>query len=187
MGGHFDLENKNIKINSLEHELNKDGIWNDIDYANKINNELVNLKKSVENYNVINNKIEDSLTLLEILTDSDLEELKEIENEITNIEKELTELEIETLFTGAYDNSNCFLEIHPGAGGTEACDWAFMLSRMYQRWAERHGYKTEVLSQAKKQKKHSTTQLKECKKTTTRKNQMLKNKKKNKKNNLKKT
>ena len=69
-------------------------IWNDIEYANKINSELVNLKKSVENYKVINTKIEESISLLEILTDNDTDELNEIESEYKNIEKDLNELEI---------------------------------------------------------------------------------------------
>ena len=81
-------------------------IWNDIEYANKINSELVNLKKSVENYKVINTKIEESISLLEILTDNDTDELNEIESEYKNIEKDLNELEIETLFTGVYDNNS---------------------------------------------------------------------------------
>ena len=66
MGGHFDLEVKSQKINEIEKELQDENIWNNIDKANKLNNELVNLKKSVENYQVIHNKIEDSIGLLEI-------------------------------------------------------------------------------------------------------------------------
>ena len=124
-------------------------IWNDIEYANKINSELVNLKKSVENYKVINTKIEESISLLEILTDNDTDELNEIESEYKNIEKDLNELEIETLFTGVYDNNSCFLEIHPGAGGTEACDWADMLLRMYSMFCEKNGYKYEVIDKLK--------------------------------------
>ena len=124
-------------------------IWNDIENANKINSELVNLKKSVENYKLINNKIEESISLLEILTDNDTEELNEIESEYKNIEKELNELEIETLFTSVYDNNACFLEIHPGAGGTESCDWADMLLRMYSMFCEKNGYKYEVIDKLK--------------------------------------
>ena len=149
MGGHFDLENKTNKIKSLEQELEKDGIWNDIEYATKINNELVNLKKSVENYEVIHNKIEDSLTILELLIDNEFDELNEIEKEIKIIETDLIELETETLFTGPYDNSNCFLEIHPGAGGTEACDWADMLLRMYSMFCEKNDFKYEIVDKLK--------------------------------------
>ena len=148
MGGHFDLETKNKKIKSLELELQSENIWNNVEYANKLNNELVNLKKSVENYIVINNKINDSLELLEILND-EKEELKELENEILNVEKDLKELEIETMFDGPYDNSSCFLEIHPGAGGTEACDWADMLLRMYSMFCEKNDFKYEIIDKLK--------------------------------------
>ena len=149
MGGHFDLEVKSQKINEIEKELQDENIWSNIDKANKLNNELVNLKKSVENYQVIHNKIEDSLGLLEILTDEDKNELEEIEKELSNIEIKLNELEIETLFTSEYDNSSCFLEIHPGAGGTEACDWADMLLRMYTMFCEKNSYKYEVIDKLK--------------------------------------
>lgn len=149
MGGHFDLEVKTQKIKELEKELQDENIWSNIEKANKLNNELVNLKKSVENYQVINNKIEESIGLLDILTDEDKNELEEIEKELPNIEIELNELEIETLFTSEYDNLSCFLEIHPGAGGTEACDWADMLLRMYTMFCEKNNYKYEVIDKLK--------------------------------------
>jgi len=129
--------------------MSKDDIWNNIDYANKINNELVNIKKSVENYNVLHTQIKESISLLEILTDNDLEELKELNNEYSNLEKTFNNLEIETLFTGIYDNYNCFLEIHPGAGGTEACDWADMLLRMYTMFCEKNNFKYEIIDKLK--------------------------------------
>ena len=69
----------------------------------------------------------------------------DLENELSNTEKLVEELEIATLLNGPYDNLNCFLEIHPGAGGTEAMDWASMLLRMYERFCEANGYKYEVI------------------------------------------
>lgn len=149
MGGHFDILNKNKKIEELETKLQEENIWNNIELANNINSELTSIKKIVEKYNDINNKISDSISLLDILTDNDLEELNEIENEVESIETELSELEIETLFKGKYDDSNCFLEIHPGAGGTEACDWADMLLRMYTMFCEKNDYKYEVIDKLK--------------------------------------
>jgi len=96
------------KISELELEISESDFWNNIEKANKINNELVNLKKSVENYNVLHTQIEETLSLLNILNDSDLEELKEIEEDYFEIKKKFDELEIETLFTGIYDTYNCF-------------------------------------------------------------------------------
>lgn len=149
MGGIFDLENKKLKIENIERQLQDENIWNNINKANKLNNELVNIKKTVENYQVLHNKIENSISLLEMLTNEDKDELKEIETEIPNIETELNKLEIETLFTGEYDSSSCFLEIHPGAGGTEACDWADMLLRMYTMFCEKNNYKYEIIDKQK--------------------------------------
>ena len=124
-------------------------IWNDIEKANKINSDLSNLKKTINNYELIDTKIKDAISLLELLTDSDNDELNELETELESIQKELNELEIETMFDGEYDEANCYLEIHPGAGGTEACDWADMLLRMYTMFCEKNGYKCEEMDKLK--------------------------------------
>jgi len=149
LGGLFDLDNKNKRIEELDSELQKEDIWNDVERATKLNNELSNLKKPVENYKVINNKIKESLSLLEILTDNELEEINELESNLKDLETEINELEIETLFDSPYDNLSCFLEIHPGAGGTEACDWADMLLRMYTMFCDKNNYKYEIIDKLK--------------------------------------
>ena len=149
MGGHCDIDKKESDIKAIEEELQDKTIWNDIEKANKLNGDLSNLKKILENYENINNKIKDGLSLLELLSLDDIEELNEINNDLEIIKKEVNELEIETMFDGPYDNSNCYLEIHPGAGGTEACDWADMLFRMYTMFCEKNGYKCEVMDKLK--------------------------------------
>ena len=149
MGGHFDLQSKNNKIKELETEVQDENIWNNIDYANKVNSELVNLKKTVSSFNNLSTKINDSISLLEILSSEDTNELKELETELNNIKNEINDLEIETLLNGPYDNSSCYLEIHPGAGGTEACDWADMLLRMYTMFCDKNNYKYEIIDKLK--------------------------------------
>ena len=149
MGGHFDLQSKTIKIKELETELQDENIWNNVDYANKVNSELVNLKKTVSSFNNLSTKINDSISLLEILSSEDTNELKELETELNNIKNEINDLEIETLLNGPYDNSSCYLEIHPGAGGTEACDWADMLLRMYTMFCDKNNYKYEIIDKLK--------------------------------------
>ena len=149
MGGHFDLQSKTIKIKELETELQDENIWNNIDYANKVNSELVNLKKTVSSFNNLSTKINDSISLLEILSSENTNELKELETELNNIKNEINDLEIETLLNGPYDNSSCYLEIHPGAGGTEACDWADMLLRMYTMFCDKNNYKYEIIDKLK--------------------------------------
>ena len=149
MGGHFDLQSKTIKINELETELQDENIWNNVDFANKVNSELVNLKKTVSSFNNLSTKINDSISLLDILSSEDTNELKELETELNNIKNEINDLEIETLLNGPYDNSSCYLEIHPGAGGTEACDWADMLLRMYTMFCDKNNYKYEIIDKLK--------------------------------------
>ena len=149
MGGHFDLENKLKKIKELEKRLEEENIWNNVSLATNINNELVNTKKCVENYNLLHNNLTETLSLIEILTDNDKNELNEIQDNLSDIENKINELEIETLFKGKYDNSNCFLEIHPGAGGTEACDWADMLLRMYTMFCDKNNFKYEIIDKLK--------------------------------------
>lgn len=149
MGGHFDLENKLNKIKELEKRLEEENIWNNVSLATNLNNELVNTKKCVENYNLLHNNLTETLSLIEILTDNDENELNEIQDNLSDIENKINELEIETLFKGKYDNSNCFLEIHPGAGGTEACDWADMLLRMYTMFCDKNNFKYEIIDKLK--------------------------------------
>ena len=97
----------------------------------------------IENIESIKNEIDNNLELLSIIDDEEL--LNEINTNINNIEKDLDKLNIYVYLSGPYDKSDCILEIHPGAGGTESCDWANMLYRMYLRWCERKKYKVTLL------------------------------------------
>ena len=105
-----------------------------------------NLKKTVAKITNLRNKIESNLELLQ-LEDDEIREL--IVSQVSEIKEELEELEVFTLLNGPYDKYNAVLEIHPGAGGTESCDWANMLFRMYTRWCEKKGYKFEVVDEQK--------------------------------------
>lgn len=144
LGGLFDVEAKKNRIKELETALNDSSIWSDLERANKINAELTNLKKEISGISKINLSIETIALMLDEAT-SDAELMNEVALEIENVSKEVEELYIATLLNGPYDNLNCFLEIHPGAGGTEACDWASMLLRMYERFCEKNNYKYEVI------------------------------------------
>ncbi len=145
MGGHFDLDNKNLKISELEQKLQEEGIWSDPTKANQINNELTNLKKLVNKFNELKSNIASSLDLLSILNDNDINEVNELEENFENIKSDYEKLETEMLLNGKYDNLSCYLEIHPGAGGTEACDWASMLLRMYEMFCDKNNYTYEEL------------------------------------------
>ena len=145
MGGHFDLDKKNLKISELEQKLQEEGIWSDPTKANQINNELTNLKKLVNKFNELKSNITSSLDLLSILNDNDINEVNELEENFENIKYDYEKLETEMFLNGKYDNLSCYLEIHPGAGGTEACDWASMLLRMYEMFCDKNNYTYEEL------------------------------------------
>ena len=120
--------------------------WNDKDNSEKVVNELNLLKKNLKDTENLKNKIKSSLDLLDMLKLEDNKDMqKELENDISSIEEEVSNLEILLLLSGPYDECDCILDIHPGAGGTESCDWASMLYRMYTRWCEKNGYKIEVV------------------------------------------
>lgn len=144
LGGHFDVGAKDKRIKELEDILNQPNIWNDNVYANKVNSELINLKKELSDLKKASSIVDGLKDLIELVSlDNSLKE--DLETEFLNAEKLIEELEVATLLNGPYDNLNCFLEIHPGAGGTEAMDWASMLLRMYERFCEANGYKYEVI------------------------------------------
>ena len=140
MGGHFDFDEKQKQIASLEQKLHDETIWADITKANEINLELTTIKRSVENYESLKNKLDGIKDILSILTNNDNNELDELKALYDELKKAIDELEIETFFTDKYDALSCFLEIHPGAGGTESCDWSSMLLRMYQMFCDKNSY-----------------------------------------------
>lgn len=122
--------------------------WNDIDKANNLNKELTILKKETSSYNNLNKEVEANKEVLELLELEYSEELAtELENEINTLSTNIDALEIATLLNGEYASSDCYLEIHPGAGGTESCDWASMLLRIYQRFCDKMNYKYELIEQ----------------------------------------
>lgn len=146
MGGHFDIAKNKQEIKELETKLNDQEIWNDVNKAQEINKNLSALKKIVDNYQNIYDNLNYYVEMLELANN---DELSEIANNVLELESEISQLEINTLLNKEYDKYNCYLEIHPGAGGTESCDWASMLSRMYQRYAQIMNFTCEVLDEQK--------------------------------------
>ena len=147
-GGHFDSEKKEKRIKELEEKTNDANFWNDKKESERVISELNNLKKVLEDTKTIKEKIESNIEILkEIKQENDSDMLELLEEELNEIEPNLENLELSILLSGPYDKSNCILELHSGAGGTEACDWALMLERMYLRYSERHNYKTEILDE----------------------------------------
>lgn len=145
-GGLFDIGKLESELNLLKEEMNADDFWMDLERAGIVNRKYAKISKLITDINNIKTSINDNLELLEILNE---DEIKDIFNSIDVITKELDELEIENLLNGEFDDLNCYLEIHPGAGGTESCDWAAMLLRMYKMFCEKNGFSYEVVEEQK--------------------------------------
>ena len=142
-GGYFEPENKLKRKQELEIEMNKSTFWDDKKNSEKIISEFNNIKKTIEQCQTLKNKIESDIELISIIEDE--EALNIIKEDIKPIEEELTQLENLLVLNGPYDEGSAIIEIHPGAGGTESCDWANMLYRMYTRWCENKNYKIETI------------------------------------------
>lgn len=137
-GGLFDLDNKIKRRDELDSIINDVNFWNSSnkDSDLKEHNYLVNLIDDVIN---VKNKIDGNIELLDEEIDNDM--LAVICSEYDDIKNDVDRLRIDTYLSGEFDKNDCFLEIHSGAGGTEACDWANMLYRMYTRYLSKNGYK----------------------------------------------
>ena len=145
-GGYFDVSKKEERIKELEEESNRPDFWNDTENAQKITLELNGLKEKINDAVSLKKDIEDNLEMISLLeSEEDDSLLESISAGLSNIEKKISSLELEVLLSGEYDNCNAILDVHSGAGGTEACDWTSMLLRMYERWCDSKGYKYELL------------------------------------------
>jgi peptide chain release factor 2 len=123
-------------------------LWDDAKNAEKILREKNHLEAKLSTYKSIISDYQDGQDLLELAqAENDDENVKETELALLQLEKRAKKFEFEAMFAGEADGNNCFLEIHSGAGGTESCDWAFMLMRMYLRWAEKNGFKSEIIDE----------------------------------------
>lgn len=142
----FDITNLKTQLAQLEEQTNDVNFWTDNSNSSKVLKQMNQLKRNVETFH----KLEQTLSslieineLLELEKEESLEE--ELEQSMKQIEKEMEKLEINTLFSGKYDSNNAILTLHPGAGGTESCDWAQMLYRMYTRWALSNDFEIKEL------------------------------------------
>lgn len=146
LSGSLALEAKRERIAQLELNMEEPGFWDDVEASQNVMKEVKGLKSIVEEYESLKTKYEDVETLLDMAEEDDDEELVgEAADIMEQFEKQYEELRISTLLTGEYDKNDAVLTLHAGAGGTESCDWADMLYRMYSRWAEKKGFKVSVL------------------------------------------
>lgn len=145
-GGIFDLDDKKKQLADLEKQMAEPTFWDDNERAQKLISDGNVLKVWIVPYDALVQSLDDLKALLPEASDLGDEALiEELERDLKRVDKELSELETRRMLSGELDNSDCYLSINSGAGGTEACDWALMLSRMYQRWAQRRKYTVSVV------------------------------------------
>ncbi len=139
------IEQAHEKIKDLDVLAQDPDLWNDQDKAREVTTELSSLKSDIDLIEDLSNQVSDIETLHELAREAqDNNAETEVEQLIKSLEKFLDQLELRSLFIGEYDERDAICSINSGAGGTEACDWADMLFRMYMRWAEKNDYKLEV-------------------------------------------
>ena len=142
----LDLENKERRITELDKSMEEPGFWDDPERSTKTVREAKNLKDTVDGYKHLEQQYEDIQVMIEMgYEENDPAMIPEIQEMLDEFVKELEELRTKTLLSGEYDGCNAILKLNAGAGGTEAMDWCSMLYRMYQRWADKMGFTTEVL------------------------------------------
>lgn len=147
-GGVFDSAAIDKSIAEKEALTGAEGFWDDPKTAEKVMSQIRKLKNRVEPWRKIIADMDDIDAMYELAEESgDQADEDEVRAMYDSAKAEFEKLNILNLLSGEVDQNDAFLTIHAGAGGTEACDWCFMLSRMYLRWAERHGYKTEVMDE----------------------------------------
>ena len=134
------------RYNALQEEIAKEGFWDDLEHSQKVLQESKTLENRINSYKKMQSELEDIITLIELsIEEGETESTPDMNAECDAFIKKLEEMKLASLLTGEYDHSNAILTFHAGAGGTEAQDWAEMLYRMYNKWAQAHGMTVEVL------------------------------------------
>ncbi len=146
LGGTFDYEGKQERLEEVTRELEDPSVWDEPEYAQKLGKERADLERSVDAQREVIDGVSDAAELLDMaLAEDDEETMASVADDLKRLERGVADLEFQRMFAGEMDNRPCFVDIQAGAGGTEAQDWAEMLLRMYLRWAERRGWKAELI------------------------------------------
>jgi peptide chain release factor 2 len=145
-GGIFDYDLRSERLTEVERELEVPSVWEDPDRAQALGKERSDLELIVRTIDNLTTGVSDADSLLEMAAEEEDEgTVAEIEADLAELDKELEKLEFRRMFSGEMDSNNAYMDIQAGSGGTEAQDWANMLLRMYLRWAERRGFKSEIV------------------------------------------
>ncbi|MDP8256227.1 MAG: peptide chain release factor 2 [Candidatus Alcyoniella australis] len=142
----FDLPVLIKRVTEIEQKMSQPGFWDERENSQQLAQEKSNAESSITLLNGIALEIQDAGVLLEMAQEADDEQTaSEAGDKIDQALRKFDQLDLERMFSGEHDSANAILQIHSGAGGTEACDWAEMLTRMYTRWCERRGHKVELI------------------------------------------
>ncbi|MDE5943182.1 MAG: peptide chain release factor 2 [Clostridia bacterium] len=138
----LDIDNLGAHLDSLKAEQEKPEVWQDLEKSKKIGREISAVENKINSYKKGETALADALAFVDLIEEADDESLiPELEEMITAAEDDIEQMRIRALLRGKYDGNNAILNLHSGAGGTEACDWTQMLYRMYTRYCERSGFK----------------------------------------------
>ncbi|MCK5395384.1 MAG: peptide chain release factor 2, partial [Gammaproteobacteria bacterium] len=146
LGGIFDFDLRKEELEEVNRELEQPGVWDDPENAQKLGKERSRLEKIVITIEELDSSLNDADELLEMsVEENDEDSINSIADDLKLLEEKVVELEFRRMFSGELDANNAFVDIQSGSGGTEAQDWAEMVLRMYLRWGEAHGFKTELM------------------------------------------
>ena len=146
LGDVLQVAHAQSELDDLRIQVTYDGFWDDAEKSQKVMQKIRRLGNTVDKFRHLNQKLEDTIALIDLCIEEDDDSSnEEILQDVESFKEELEAEKLSTLLTGEYDGSNAILTFHAGAGGTEAQDWAQMLYRMYNRWAERHDFKISLL------------------------------------------
>lgn len=142
----LEIDKSQKEFESLQETISKEGFWDDIENSQKILQQSKNIENKIEKFNKLSQMLEDTIMMIELsIEEDDQSSTEDLKAEAEAFKKKLEEEKISTLLSGEYDSKNAIITFHAGAGGTEAQDWAEMLYRMYNHWAERHNFKVKLL------------------------------------------
>lgn len=146
LGNALRIEEITSEVSELEKVTFEPDFWSNQENSTKILQKIKQMKDKIERYEALESKLEDTIIMIEMAIEENDESLtEEILNDQKSIIDEAEKQRIEVLLSGEYDKNNAIISFHPGAGGTEAQDWALMLYRLYTRWGEKHGYNVKLL------------------------------------------
>ena len=146
LGEALGIEQMNSEVSDLEKQTEAEGFWNDVENSQKIQQRITKLKNKIKAYEGLSGQYDDALVLIELADEAeDPDMFDECKETVDGFVTKLEEMTLSTLLSGEYDNSPAILTFHAGAGGTEAQDWNQMLVRMYQHWAEKHGFSVSMI------------------------------------------